>query len=173
MPRQAGALNPVQRRGLGVTQRRVLPKSCLASPCRSVALTPAVSLAHLDAPQPRLDRQASYRPAAAPKPSVPQWLQDDAPAAALRPTSWPPSQYQSRFHASRRPNHQLPHGTAVPAGEIDWTYNYIASRYGNPSNAWAFWNCTGQCGATTNRNLVVTRHNNHVPLSPAKTCSDA
>jgi hypothetical protein len=22
-----------------------------------------------------------------------------------------------------------------PAGEIEWTYNYIASRYGNPSNA--------------------------------------
>jgi hypothetical protein len=35
-----------------------------------------------------------------------------------------------------------------PEGEIDWTYNYIASRYGNPSNAWAFWNCIGQCGAT-------------------------
>jgi hypothetical protein len=35
-----------------------------------------------------------------------------------------------------------------PAGEIDWTYNYIASRYGNPSNAWAFWNCIGQCEST-------------------------
>jgi hypothetical protein len=35
-----------------------------------------------------------------------------------------------------------------PAGEIDWTYNYIANRYGNASNAWAFWNCIGQCGAT-------------------------
>jgi hypothetical protein len=35
-----------------------------------------------------------------------------------------------------------------PAGEIDWTYNYIANRYGNPSNAWAFWNCIGQCGGT-------------------------
>jgi hypothetical protein len=33
-------------------------------------------------------------------------------------------------------------------GEIEWTYNYIANRYGNPSNAWAFWNCIGQCGAT-------------------------
>jgi hypothetical protein len=22
-----------------------------------------------------------------------------------------------------------------PAGDIDWTYNYIASRYGNTSNA--------------------------------------
>ena len=33
-------------------------------------------------------------------------------------------------------------------GEIQWTYDYIAQRYGNPSNAWSFWQCVGQCGNT-------------------------
>jgi hypothetical protein len=44
----------------------------------------------------------------------------------------------------RRPSRRA-HKMVKLAG---WTYNYIASRYGNPSNAWAFWNCIGQCGAT-------------------------
>jgi hypothetical protein len=34
-----------------------------------------------------------------------------------------------------------------PADEIDWTYNYIAGRYENPSNAWAFWTALAS-GAT-------------------------
>jgi hypothetical protein len=36
-------------------------------------------------------------------------------------------------------------------GEIEWTYNYIANRYGNPSNARAFWNCIGLCGGVQNQ----------------------
>lgn len=30
--------------------------------------------------------------------------------------------------------------------EVEWMANYIAGRYGNPSNALVFWNCIGLCG---------------------------